>query len=151
MTKALVKNYKGLSGLCACKCCYFENLLAGKWSIEEHGVHWSVVAVCVYVKTFWLLFILFIPISCFKFTFSLKATMGCTLLYVSLKLLLMPSMFQCLFIISFIFGNTGLYVTKNGIYIWVYNVLKAIIYLRDQLSQFFSYSQFIVAIYRYNN
>lgn len=106
---------------------------------------------CVYVKTFWLLFILFIPISCFKFTFSLKATMGCTLLYVSLKLLLMPSMFQCLFIISFIFGNTGLYVTKNGIYIWVYNVLKAIIYLRDQLSQFFSYSQFIVAIYRYNN
>ena len=106
---------------------------------------------CVYVKTFWLLFILFIPISCFKFTFSRKATMGCTLLYVSLKLLLMLSMFQCLFIISFIFGNTGLYVTKNGIYIWVYNVLKAIIYLRDQLSQFFSYSQFIVAIYRYNN
>ena len=106
---------------------------------------------CVYVKTFWLLFILFIPISCFKFTFSRKATMGCTLLYVSLKLLLMLSIFQCLFIISFIFGNTGLYVTKNGICIWVYNVLKAIIYLRDQLSQFFFYSQLIVAIYRYNN
>ena len=40
--------------------------------------------------------------------------MGCKLLNISLKLLLMLNMCQCLFIISFIFGSTGLYVNENG-------------------------------------
>ena len=38
MTSDLVKNCNGLSGLSACKCCCFENLLAVKWST---GVTWS--------------------------------------------------------------------------------------------------------------
>ena len=62
--------------------------------------------------------------------------MGCTLLNISLKLLSMLNMCQCLFIISFILGSTGLYVTENGIESWFYNVLKVMIYLGGQLSEF---------------
>ena len=32
MASDLAKNCKGLSGLSACKCCCFKNLLAEKWS-----------------------------------------------------------------------------------------------------------------------
>ena len=38
MASDLVKNCKGLSGLSACKCCCFENLLAAKRST---GVTWG--------------------------------------------------------------------------------------------------------------
>ena len=62
----------------------------------------------------------------------------------------MLNMCQCLFIISFIFGSTGLYVNENGmsLYVWVYNILKVMVCLGGQLSQFFSYSRFIVALYK---
>ena len=53
-------------------------------------------------------------VSCFKVVFLRKAIMGCKLLNISLKLLSMLNMYQCLFVISFIFGSTGLYVIENG-------------------------------------
>ena len=47
--------------------------------------------------------------------FLRKAIIGCKLLNISLKLLSMLNMCQYLFIVSFIFGSTGLYVTENCI------------------------------------
>ena len=58
---------------------------------------------------------MFVPISCFKLVFLWKAIAGFKLLHISLKLLSMSNMCQCLFIISFIFGSTGLHVNENGI------------------------------------
>ena len=57
---------------------------------------------------------MFVPISCFKRAFLRKAIMSCEL-DISLKLLLMFNMCQCLFIISSMFGSTELYVTEIGI------------------------------------
>ena len=73
------------------------------------------IIACVGVIHLWLFVIVFVAISCFKFVFLRKAIMGCKLLNISLKLPLMLNMCQCLFIISFIFGSTGLYVNENGI------------------------------------
>ena len=70
--------------------------------------------VCRYEKFLFVSY-LYVPISCFKFVFLRKAIMSCELLNISLKLLSMFNMCQCLFIISFMFGSTELYVTKNGI------------------------------------
>ena len=100
-------------------------------------MHWPGVVVCVDGRNFWLFLIVFVPINCFKLVFLWKAVMSCKLLNISLKLLLMVNMCQCLFIISFIFGSTGFYVTENGVEsFWVYNVLKVMICLGGQLSQF---------------
>ena len=41
--------------------------------------------------------------------------MGCKLFNISLKVMSMLKMCQCLFIVSFIFDRTGLYVNENGI------------------------------------
>ena len=62
-----------------------------------------------------VIMVMVIPISCFKLVFLRKAIMSCELLNISLKLLSMFNMCQCLFIISFMFGSTELYVTENGI------------------------------------
>ena len=43
------------------------------------------VVFCVGVRKFWLLFVVFVSISCFKFEFLRKAIMGCMLLNVSYK------------------------------------------------------------------
>ena len=59
--------------------------------------------------------IVFVHISCFKLAFFTEVIMGYKSLNVSLKLLLILNMCQCLFIISFIFGSTGLFVKKNDI------------------------------------
>ena len=69
----------------ACKCCCF----------EKHGVHWPMVVGCGCMRNFWLFFV-FAPISSFKRT--RKAIKVCILFVVSLKLLLMFNMCQCLFI-----------------------------------------------------
>ena len=58
---------------------------------------------------------MFVPISFFTLVFLRKAIMGRKLLSISLKLLPMLNMRQCLFVISFIFGSTWLYVNENGI------------------------------------
>ena len=71
--------------------------------------------VCVGVRNFWLFLIVFVPISCFKLAFLRKAIMSCKLLNISLKLLSMLNMCQCLFIISFIFDSIELYVNENSI------------------------------------
>ena len=110
MASDLVKNCKGLSSLSACKCCCFQNLLVAKWSV---GVTWgtlTAVAVCVGVRFFWLFLIVFVPVSCFKLVFLWKVIMSCELLNISLKLMSMFNMCQCLFIMSFMFGSTELYV-----------------------------------------
>ena len=115
MASDLVKNCKGLSGSSACKCCCFENLLPVKWST---GVTWGTLTCgCCLCRcdTFLVFLILFVPISCFNLVFLRKDIMGCKLLNISLKLLSMCNIFQCLFIISFIFGSTGLYVNGNDI------------------------------------
>ena len=57
---------------------------------------------------------MFVIIRCFKLVFLRKAIMGCMMLNISLKLLSVLNMCQCLFIISFMFGSTGFYVTENG-------------------------------------
>ena len=72
------------------------------------------VVVCVGVRNFWL-FLVFVPISCFKLVFLQKAIISCGLLNISLKLLPRFNMCQCLFIIYFMFGSSELYVTENGI------------------------------------
>ena len=58
---------------------------------------------------------MFVPISFFTLVFLRKAIMGRKLLTISLKLLSMLNMRQCLFVISFIFGSTWLYVNENDI------------------------------------
>ena len=65
-------------------------------------------------RDLWL-FRMFIVISCFKLVFLQKAIIGCKLLNIFLKLLLMLNMYQLLFIISSIVGSSGLYVNENGI------------------------------------
>ena len=67
------------------------------------------------MRNFWLLLIAFVPISCFKLVLLWKAIMSCELLNISLKLLSVFNMCQCLFIISIMFGSTELYVTANVI------------------------------------
>ena len=72
------------------------------------------VVVCVGVRIF---------VSCCVCSYKLfkacvffrKAIIGCKWFNISLALLSMLNMCQCLFIISFIFGSTGLYVNENGI------------------------------------
>ena len=64
---------------------------------------------------FWLFLIVFVLLSCFKLVFLWKAIMGCKLLNISLKLLSMLNTCQCLFIIFFISGSSGLSVNENGI------------------------------------
>ena len=63
--------------------------------------------------------------------------MGSKSLNVLLNLLLMLNMCQCLFIISLIFGSTGLFVKKMimTLYVLVYSVLKVMICLGGQLFQ----------------
>ena len=109
MASDLVKNCKGLSGLSACKCCCFENLLAAKlWT----GVTWGTLTCSCLCRCekFWLFLIVFVPVSCFKLVFLWKVIMSCELLNISLKLMSMFNMCQCLLIMSFMFGSTELYV-----------------------------------------
>ena len=73
------------------------------------------VVVSVGVRNFWFFLIVFVPISYFKLEFLRKAIIGCKLLNISLKLLSMLNMCQCLFIIFFIFGSTESYVNENDI------------------------------------
>ena len=108
MASDLVKNCKGLSGLSACKCCCFENLLPAK---QSTGVTWGTLTCgCCFCR-----YNVFVPTSCFKFVFLRKNIMSCELLNISLKLLSMFNMCQGLLIISLMFGSTELYVTENGI------------------------------------
>ena len=58
---------------------------------------------------------MFVAISCFKILFLQKVVMSCELLNISLKLLSIFNMCQCLFIIFFIFGSTDFNVTENAI------------------------------------
>ena len=58
---------------------------------------------------------MFVPIDSFKLVVLRKAIISSELLSLSLKLLSMFNMCQCLFTISFMFGSTELYVTENGI------------------------------------
>ena len=84
MASDLVKNCKGLSGLTACKCGCFENLLAAK---RSSGVTWGTLTcscLCRFEK-FWLFLIVFVPISCFKLVFLRKAIMSCELLNIFLN------------------------------------------------------------------
>ena len=116
MTSDLVKNCKDLSDLSACKCCCFENLLAGK---QSTGVTWGTLTcgccLCTCEKFLAVSYCVYYCVSCFKLVFFRKAIMSCDLLNISLKLLSMFNMCQCLFIISFMFGSTELYFTENGI------------------------------------
>ena len=73
------------------------------------------VVFCVGVGNLWLLFIAVVAISCFKLVFLRKAIMGCIFLNAFRKLLFMLSVCHCMYIIFFIFGSAGLYVTENGI------------------------------------
>ena len=73
------------------------------------------LVVCVGVINCWLFLVVLVPITLFKLVFLRKAIMGCILLNILLKQLLMLNMCRCLFIIFFIFGSTGLHVNENGI------------------------------------
>ena len=115
MASDLVKNCKGLSGLGSCKCCCSVKLLAAKQSTDVTWGTLTCVVVCADVRNFWLFLIVFVLISCFKLKFLRKGIMSWKLLNISLKLLSIFNMCQCLFIIFFMFGSTELYVTKNGI------------------------------------
>ena len=73
------------------------------------------VVVCVGVRKFWFVLIVFVPISCFKLVFLRKAIMSCILLNYFSKVVSMFNMCLCFFIVSFMFDSTELHVTKNGI------------------------------------
>ena len=115
MASDLVKNCKGLSGLGSCKCYCSVKLLAVKQSTDVTWGTLTCVVVCADVRNFWLVLIVFVLISCFKLEFLRKGIMSWKLLNISLKLLSIFNMCQCLFIIFFMSGSTELYVTKNGI------------------------------------
>ena len=55
------------------------------------------VVVCVGVRNFWLFFIVFVSISYFKLVILRRAAMGCILLNISLKLLLMLNIYVTVF------------------------------------------------------
>ena len=58
---------------------------------------------------------MFVPVDSLKLVVLRKAIISSELLSLSLKLLSMFNICQCLFTISFMFGSTELYVTENGI------------------------------------
>ena len=58
---------------------------------------------------------MFVPTDSLKLVVLRKAIISSELLSLSLKLLSMFNICQCLFTISFMFGSTELYVTENGI------------------------------------
>ena len=128
MASDLVKNCKGLSGLSACKCCCFENLLAAKlWT----GVTWGTLTCSCLCRCekFWLFLIVFVPVSCFKLVFLRKVIMNCKLLNISSKLLLMFNTCQCLsFPLCLAAPSCMLPKMVLSLYVWVYNVLKVMIY-----------------------
>ena len=84
--------------------------------------------------------LMFVPLSCFKLVFLWKNIMGCKSLNISFKLLSMLNMCQCLFIIFFIFGSTGLYVNENGI---VYLCLRLQCFKSNDLSRWSALSIFL--------
>ena len=144
MVNDLVKNCEGLSGSGACKCCCFENLLAAKWSTAATwGTLTCGCCLCrcekflVVCEKFLVDFYRVCSYKLFE-ACDFKTIIGCTLLNVSLKLLLTLNICQCLFIISFISGSIWLYLTENGTESLRLGLqyLKVMIYLGGQLSQF---------------
>ena len=95
------------------RCCRFENLLAAKWLTGvTRGTLTCGCCLCGCEKF----------LGCFLLRLFLQvvlsfciAIMGCKLLNISLNILSMLNMRQFLFIISFIFGSTGLHVNGNVI------------------------------------
>ena len=133
-----MKNCKGLSSSVLVNVVVFRTCWPKSDRRGKHGVHCLEVIAFVGVRNFSLFFIVFVPIGCFKNVLFRKTIMGGILLNVSLKLPFMLNMCRCFFVIFLIFGSNRLCVTKMGLslYVWVYNVLKVMIHLADELSQF---------------
>ena len=83
--------------------------------VELHGTHFPVWWLILVFMSFSLLWMLLVPIVCFRLVPFLKAIMG-SMLKVSLQLWFACNMCQCFVIISFKFGNDQLCVTNNGMH-----------------------------------
>ena len=74
-----------------------------------HGMHFPLVTFCLLFRS-----TVFVPVVCLNDVFLWKA-MNVVALNTFSDVLLIFNTYQCLLIISLIFGKVGLYVTKNGI------------------------------------
>ena len=83
--------------------------------VELHGTHFPVWWLILVFISFSLLWMVLVPMICFRLVPFLKAIMG-SVLKVSLQLWFACFMCQCFVIISFKFGNDWLYVTDKGMH-----------------------------------
>ena len=83
--------------------------------VELHGTHFPVWWLILVFISFSLLWMVLVPMICFRLVPFLKAIMG-SVLKVSLQLWFACNMCQCFVIISFKFGNDRLYVTDKGMH-----------------------------------
>ena len=79
-----------------------------------HGVRFLLVTFCLNFRSFWLWLIVLVPTISLNNVFMRKAMTGVDLNSFP-NVLLIFNMWQCLLIISLIFGKVGLCVTGNGI------------------------------------
>ena len=83
--------------------------------VELHGTQFRVWWLILVFISFSLLWMILVPMICFRLVPFLKAIMG-SVLKVSLQLWFVCNMCQCFVVISFKFGNDRLYVTDNGMH-----------------------------------
>ena len=82
--------------------------------VELHRTHFPVWWLILVFISFTLLWMVLVPMICFRLVPFLKAIMA-SVLKVSLQLWFVGNMCQC-FVISFKFGNVRLYVTDKGMH-----------------------------------
>ena len=105
------------------------------WQQSEYiGVWWLFRKVWEIFGCFLLCLFLYVVLCLYFFG---KAIMGCTLFNISLKVMSMLKMCQCLLFLLYL-TELGCMLTRMVLclYIWVYNVLKVMIYPGGQLSRF---------------
>ena len=83
--------------------------------VEFHGTHFPVWWLILVFISFLLLWMVLVPMICFRPVPFLKTIMG-SVLKVSWQLWFACNMCQCFVIISFKFGNDLLYVTDKGLH-----------------------------------
>ena len=79
------------------------------------GTHFPVWWLLLVFISFSLLWIVLVPMICFRLVFFLKSIMG-SMLKFSLQLCFVCNMCQCFVMTSFKFGNARLYVTDKGMH-----------------------------------
>ena len=102
-------DFKHFVGLITFECCCWNKLLTTKATC---WIAWDTLFLILVFTSFSLLWMVLVPMICFRLVPFLKAIMG-SVLKVSLQLWFACNMCQCFVIISFKFGNDRLYVINK--------------------------------------